>query len=76
MRVDESSPRWPYQQVADHLRERIRSGELGPKLPPISEIADEAGVTHMTVKRALQVLKDEGLVHGEPGRGVFVRQQG
>lgn len=73
MRVDESSPRWPYQQVADGLRERIRSGELGPKLPPISTIAEEAGVTHMTAKRALQVLKDEGIVYGEPGRGTFVR---
>jgi GntR family transcriptional regulator len=65
--------RWPYRVVADDLREKINSGKIRGKLPPRTALAEEYGVTHMTVARALDVLKDEGLIYGVAGLGVFVK---
>ena len=70
--IDEGSPDWPYQQVAARIRERIRAGELGPRLPSYMTLAHELEVSPMTVQRAIGVLRDEGLVVTRPGRGTFV----
>jgi DNA-binding GntR family transcriptional regulator len=70
--VDASSPDWPYQQVATRIRDRIRAGELGPRLPSYMTLAHELEVAPMTVQRAIGVLRDEGLVVTVPGRGTFV----
>ena len=70
--VNPDAPAWPYQQVAAVLRDRIRKGELGPRLPSHMQLAQELGVSPMTVQRALRVLKDEGLIYAEPGLGTFV----
>jgi GntR family transcriptional regulator len=73
--VDPASDRPVYQQIADRLRSAIRSGELGARarLPSERELTEAYGVTRMTVRQALEVLKTEGLVTAEHGRGVFVR---
>ena len=68
-------PQWPYQQVAAILRDRIDSGELGPRLPSHQQLANELDVSPMTVQRALKVLKDEGLLSSQPGRGTFIRSK-
>lgn len=68
-------PQWPYQKVAAILRDRIDSGELGPRLPSHQQLANELDVSPMTVQRALKVLKDEGLLSSQPGRGTFVRSK-
>ncbi len=70
--IDAGSPDWPYQQVAATIRERIRAGGLGPRLPSYMDLAHELEVSPMTVQRAIRVLRDEGLVHTVPGRGTFV----
>lgn len=70
--IDAASPDWPYQQVADRIRERIQAGELGPRLPSYMTLAHELQVSPMTVQRAIGVLRDEGLVVTRPGRGTFV----
>ncbi len=70
--IDADSPDWPYQQVAARIRERIRAGELGPRLPSYMALAHELGVSPMTVQRAIRVLVDEGLVVTYPGRGTYV----
>ncbi len=63
-----------YALVADKIRGRISSGVLEPgaKLPPVRELAFRLGITPGTVARAYAVLTDEGLLHGEVGRGTFV----
>lgn len=43
------------------------------RMPSRQALAEEYGYTHMTVARALNILKDEGLIYGVPGLGVFVR---
>lgn len=74
MATDSDSPDWPYEQVASAIRERIRDGRWSPKLPTRQEIANALDVSHMTVQRAIDLLKDEGLIYSRPGRGVYVRR--
>lgn len=52
------------QEIADTLRERIRAGELkaGDRLPTQAELADEFGVERGTVRQALRVLQEDGLL--------------
>jgi GntR family transcriptional regulator len=66
------APRFPYRQIADDLREKIESGELHGQLPTRAQLAEQYGVADMTIGRALQVLKDEGLIESVAGLGIFV----
>ena len=72
--IDVKSPVHHKVQIANQLREAIASGEITDQLPSLTEIAEEAGVVVGTVSRAIQILKEEGLVYGVPGRGTFVRK--
>ena len=74
MKIDNDSPEHPYVQLASLLRERIKVGQTGPRVPSIMELADESGLSAATVKRALRLLRDEGLIYTVPGRGTFVRK--
>lgn len=76
VQIDHGGADFPYLQLAERLRERIRSGEFGPgaKLPTIAEIVSETGLSPMTIRRAVAVLAEEGLVRVVPGRGTFVSQ--
>jgi GntR family transcriptional regulator len=51
-----------------------QSGELaaGTKLPSGRELAKQWGVALMTLQKAIDQLRDEGLVYTQRGRGVFV----
>lgn len=77
MPIDDRSDRPVFQQIADELRKRIRSGEYpaGGKLPSETELIAEFGVTRLTVRRGLAVLANEGLTEPRRGRGVYVRAQ-
>jgi DNA-binding GntR family transcriptional regulator len=74
MTVDTNDPRPPYVQVADGLRAAIRSGDLAPgvRLASGRELASQWGVALMTLQKAIDLLRDEGLVYSQQGRGVFV----
>lgn len=67
-----------YRDVTDTLRSRIVSGKYAPrtKLPSIHDLAGEFSVSAISVRRALKDLTYEGLVYGEQGRGVFVKEKG
>jgi len=67
--------RFPYEDIVDELRASILGGELGAgeRLPSENRLAERYGTTRPTVRRALALLKAEGLVTTEQGRGVFVR---
>jgi GntR family transcriptional regulator len=60
-----------YLKVADALRDRIVSG-AGGALPSEAELGTEYGVSRVTVRRALELLRDEGLVTARRGVGWFV----
>jgi DNA-binding FadR family transcriptional regulator len=53
-----------YEQLAALLRERITSGDLreGDRLPSETALAQQAGVSRSTVREALRILEQAGLV--------------
>jgi DNA-binding transcriptional MocR family regulator len=63
------------EQIVSAVGDAISSGELTPgaKLPPTRELAELAGVNHLTAVRAYKRLRELGLVTSEVGRGTFVR---
>jgi len=63
-----------YVQLAAVLRQRIKSGEYGhlDPLPSEDRLKDEFEISRDTVRRAVKVLRDEGLVFTVPHRGTFV----
>ncbi|SEF66216.1 transcriptional regulator, GntR family [Microbacterium azadirachtae] len=65
-----------YLRIAEALRERIDSGELGVNEPlaPERELCVEWEVSRMTVRRALGVLEREGRVHRDATRGTYVSE--
>ncbi|WP_107426773.1 GntR family transcriptional regulator [Streptomyces sp. CB02460] len=71
--LDEDS-RPPYLQAAEALRGAILNGEFGPgeRLPSANVLGDRFGVSSSTVQNALRVLKQEGMVHSQLGRGSYV----
>jgi GntR family transcriptional regulator len=64
-----------YRQLADLLRERILRGDYPPgsTFPSEPELAAEHSLSRPTVNRALLVLRGEGLIRVERGRGTIVR---
>src|SRR5215472_6771379 len=76
--VDHMDPTPLYTQLADILREMIKSAELQPRsaLPSESYLQQEQGVSRGTVRMAIGILRDEGLVVTIRGRGTFVTARG
>lgn len=65
-----------YLQVADDLRRKIVRGDRAPgsAMPSISELVAQYGTSTTTVRQAFTVLRNEGLVFGQQGKGMFVRR--
>jgi GntR family transcriptional regulator len=63
-----------YQQIAEDLRRRIESGELGPgsQLPTEIELREQYHASRNTVRDAIKWLMIRGLVETRPGQGTFV----
>lgn len=63
-----------YVQVADDIAARVDRGEFvrGSRLPAEAELAAEYGVAKMTVRRALDVLRQRGIIRTLHGRGSVV----
>jgi GntR family transcriptional regulator len=64
-----------YRQLADDMRARIRAGEFGTgdPIPTEATLSRSYRASRITVRHALELLAQEGLVHREQGRGSFVR---
>ncbi len=65
-----------YRSISNDLRRRITDGELTPgeRLRSQHSLAEEYGVTVMTLRQALADLEVEGLIHAVKGRGTFVSE--
>ena len=66
-----------YQQLADSLRDKIYEGKyaFGDKLPSERSLAEKFGISHLTVRKALAILEEEGMLLRVQGKGTFVRAQ-
>jgi GntR family transcriptional regulator len=72
--LGEQTPGPLYQQLHRALRQAIASRRLAPDeaLPPERDMAQDLGVSRITVRKALDALADEGLVTRRQGAGTFV----
>jgi len=63
-----------YQEIADELRLRLDASEFGAGqlLPSESELSHDYAASRVTVRRALETLRDDGLVDSRQGFGWFV----
>jgi GntR family transcriptional regulator len=61
-----------YQEIADDLRERARREPAGSVLPSEAAMSTEYGASRVTIRRALELVRDEGLIAARQGFGWFV----
>jgi GntR family transcriptional regulator len=72
--IDHDAPVPVYRQLANILREQITRGEieLDRPIPSESSLQQQYGLGRDSVRRAIEVLRDEGLVYTVPHRGTYV----
>jgi len=65
-----------YVQVAETLRRRIMTDEYveGSLIPTVPELQRKYGVSNITIRMALDVLAQDGLLQRKRGIGTFVRK--
>jgi GntR family transcriptional regulator len=75
--VDHLGAMYLYEQLAEILRDQIRSGQLPPgrTMPPIYKLAKQHKISDETARRAMAMLEDEHLVRVLQGRGILVLAQ-
>lgn len=61
-----------YSAVLADLREKVARLRPGDKLPTTRQLEAEYHVSYTVIRNVMQTLKREGLVHGQPGSGVYV----
>lgn len=65
-----------YLQLADLIQRKIETNEycLGSKIPSERELSEVFGISRMTVRKAIDVLIEKGLLTRLQGKGTFVSQ--
>lgn len=66
-----------YYQIMRDLKEQIIAGKLAPghQLPSEAELTKRFAVSRVVVRRALQILDDQGLIRRVKGKGSFVSEE-
>lgn len=66
-----------YVELASVLRARVSNGdwEPGEQIPPLEKLAAEYEVALVTVRQAVGLLEEEGLLYRRQGKGTFVMEQ-
>ncbi|MCZ6538879.1 MAG: response regulator [Chloroflexi bacterium] len=74
-RIETNSPGLRYVSIANDLQRQIESGEVrtGEKLPSQHEMAKRYGVSLTTLRSAVDLLEQRGLVRSAHGLGTFAR---
>ncbi|MEZ6191067.1 MAG: GntR family transcriptional regulator [Phycisphaerales bacterium] len=63
-----------YKRLAEAIRQRILGGEwrAGEQIPTEHRLCEEFSASRITVRRALQIMEEERLIHRRQGSGTFV----
>jgi GntR family transcriptional regulator len=61
-----------YQEIADVLRQRALDSPAGSVLPSEAEMSAEFGASRVTIRRALELVREDGLIAARQGFGWFV----
>lgn len=66
-----------YQFLVNWIKEKIESGELRPgeKMYSENELSEMLGLSRQTVRRAIGILEEEGLVERIRGSGTYIGRQ-
>ena len=66
-----------YQQVLEDIKDKIKNGhfKLGQTLPSENEMTAEYEVSRYTIRKAYEVLEEEGYIYAEHGKGRFLAEQ-
>jgi len=62
-----------YRQLADRLRAEIEAGRIGPNdaIPAERDLAITHEVSRDTVRKAIKLLEEQGVLYSDHGRGTF-----
>jgi GntR family transcriptional regulator len=74
--VDPFGLTYAYLQVADDIQRRITEGEISRRLPSERSLAGEYEVAYSTVRHAMKVLRERGVIVTVHGRGTYVTPPG
>lgn len=69
-----AAPQPLYERIEKQLRRRLADARDGDPFPSEPRLAEQFGVSRMTVRAALAGLERDGLLERVPGRGSFVRK--
>ncbi len=72
MKIDQFNIKHLYLQVVDVIAARIEEGRCPIKLPSERDLAKALGVSYATVRHAIAILRERGLIVSIHGRGTFV----
>lgn len=66
-----------YQKVLIDIKNKIKSGyfKIGQTLPSENEMTTEYGVSRYTIRKAYDILEQEGYIYAEHGKGRFLSEQ-
>ena len=75
--IERDVPEPAWRQLAGIIRTRIQDGRYRPghAIPSEKQTRAEFGVSRGTCRKALAVLRDEGLIYTVPGRGSYVSER-
>lgn len=75
--IDYDGPVTPYRQLAAILKARIERGDWQPHraIPSEARLVQEYGPARTTVRRAIALLVEEGVVYVVPQRGTYVAER-
>lgn len=72
--ITRDSPIPLYRQMYDILRHQIDAGlfKVGDLLPTEEKLTEDYGISRVTLRKALQLLADEGQLVRHPGKGTYI----
>jgi GntR family transcriptional regulator, arabinose operon transcriptional repressor len=72
--MDYSDMKAKYLEVKDYVHDLVQSGKHGERLPSENELRRRFTVSHVTVRRALEILEHSGLLSRMKGKGAFINK--
>ena len=69
-----SGPKLAYMVIADDIASQIQAGKLKPgdRLRSERDLAEHYGMAYSTVRKALGILRERGLILSVHGRGTYI----